>query len=190
MRLLRREMAILIAFAVGGVSKACAQSTTDKLQPLVETSARRLAIAREVAFAKWDSQSPVEDASRDAQVIAAAVKDGETRGLDKTFVSRFFTAQIEASKVVQYVLLASWRRTGEAPAHRPMSLASTIRPKLDQLEKELVGELGDTAAIRASATCAADTAKAVGKYLAAQKHDADSLLAIALDRATAATCTF
>jgi chorismate mutase len=166
----------------------CAQDAVDKLQPLVETSARRLALAKQVALAKWDSGSSVEDAAREAQVITAAVKDGESRSLDSTFVSQFFTAQIEANKLVQYFLLANWHRRGVAPAHGPINLATTIRPKLDQLQKELVKELADTVAIRASAACHADTAKAVGKYLADHTPDAGPLQEIALDRAMAAAC--
>ncbi len=122
MRLIKRVMAILIAFAIGGINKDFAQGTTDKLQSLVETSAHRLVLAREVALAKWDTRSPVEDPAREAAVINAAVKDGELRGLDPTWVSHFFRAQIEANKVVQYSLLSRWHRAGTAPAHRPINL--------------------------------------------------------------------
>jgi len=58
----------------------------------------------------------------------------------------------------------------------------------DGLQRELVRELADTVAIRASATCRADTAKAVGKYLGGHKHDAGSLQESPLDRAMATTC--
>ena len=189
MQMVKRKLAILITLAIGGIRTASAQVPIDKLQPLVETSARRLFLAKQVALAKWDSQAPVEDPAREAQVITAAVKDGEEKGLDPTFVSHFFTAQIEANKLIQYSLLAKWHRAGIAPVHRPINLATTIRPELDQLQKELVRDLANTVAIRASAACHADTAKAVGKYLAAHKRGAGSLQEIALDRAMAAACT-
>jgi chorismate mutase len=114
----------------------------NKLQPLVETSARRLVLARQVALAKWDSQAPVEDTAREAEVVTAAIKDGESRGLDRTSVSHFFSAQIEANKLVQYVLLADWRRTGTVPAHRPINLATTIRPELDRFAKGVSQRIG------------------------------------------------
>jgi len=75
------------------------------------------------------------------------------------------------------------------PAHAPVNLVATIRPKLDQVQATLIAELADTAAIRASATCSADVAKAVGKYVVAHKHDVGPLRVIALDRALAAACT-
>ena len=90
MQLFKRDMAILIAFVIGGINYNFAQGTTDKLRPLVETSARRLELAREVALSKWDTQTPVEDPAREAEVIHVAVKDGELRGLDPAWVSHFF----------------------------------------------------------------------------------------------------
>jgi chorismate mutase len=152
-------------------------------------SARRLAIAEQIALAKWDSGTPVEDASREAQVIASAIKAGESRGLDQATVSNFFRAQIEANKLVQYSLLAEWRRLGKAPDHTPVNLASTIRPQLDQLETAMIAELAETADIRASASCRTDIAKAVGKYVSTYKTGFSPLKAIALDRATAAVCS-
>ena len=186
--MLREEVAILILVAIGGLGTAWAQDASEKLQTLVETSARRLAIAQQVALAKWDSQASVEDAAREAQVITGAAKDGESRGLDRAFVVHFFAAQIEANKLVQYSLLANWRRVRMAPAHRPINLAATIRPELNELQRDLIKELADTTAIRGSAACQADTAKAVGKYLAAHKQDAGALQEIALDRAMAVNC--
>jgi chorismate mutase len=145
-----------------------------------------LALAREVALAKWDTRSPVEDPTREAQVIAAAAKDGESKGLDRTFVSNFFAAQIEANKLVQYSLLAEWHRAGGAPKHRPVNLTEDIRPQLDQIEAVLIAELVETRDIRTNASCQENTAKAVRKYLA-HKH-LGTLLAIALDRAMEANC--
>ena len=117
------------------------KSATDHLQRLAEMSDRRLAIAEQIALAKWDSGTPVEDASREAEVIASAVKMGESRGLDQATASNFFRAQAEANKLVQYSLLAEWRRLGKAPDHAPVD---TIRPELDLLGAELIAELRET----------------------------------------------
>ena len=164
------------------------QRAEDQLQRLVETSAERLAIAEQVALAKWDSGAPVEDEAREAQVISGAIKLGEARGLKSDEVAQFFRAQIEANKLVQYSLLADWRRIGKAPQHQPVSLAS-IRPKLDQLELEMIDELSGAATIRANPSCNSYIARAVGKYVSAHKDQIGSLKAVALDRALAATCT-
>ena len=92
--LVRGELAIVVIL-VSGIGTPRPQSAIDSLQPLVEISARRLAIAGQVALAKWDSHAAVEDAPREAQVITSAVKDGELKDLDRTSVSNFFRAQID-----------------------------------------------------------------------------------------------
>jgi chorismate mutase len=180
---------IVIICLIGGTGTALAESAIDRLQPLVEISARRLAIAEQVALAKWDSHAAVEDASRETQVIMSAVQEGESKGLNPTFVSNFFRAQIEANKIVQYSLLADWHRAGRAPAHGRINLATVIGPQLDKLQMELIQQLADTVDLRPSPACRENVAKAIGKYLANLKHHASPLEAIALDRALAVACT-
>ena len=189
MRLHLKLLALIVASTIiNAVARDNSQVTEDQLQRLVETSAERLAIAEQVALAKWDSGAPVEDEAREAQVISEAVKVGEARGLRADEVSKFFRAQIEANKLVQYSLLAEWRRVGRAPEHKPVSLAA-VRPKLDQLELEIIDELTGTATIRANASCSSYIARAVGTYVSAHSNQMGSLKAVALDRALAATCT-
>ena len=189
MRLNKTKLAFLAAWTICAEGREYHQNGIDRLQPLVETSAERLVLAEQVALAKWDTGMPVEDAPREAQVIASAIEAGESRGLDQKAVSNFFRAQIEANKLVQYSLLAEWRRVGQVPDHTPVNLAETIRPELDQLETALIAELAETAGIRASASCRTDVAKAVGKYLSAHKSKFSPVRARALDRAMAASCT-
>src|SRR5580700_9297131 len=99
MRLNKKKLAFLAAWSICAASRAYSQNATDKLQPLVETSAQRLVIAEQVALAKWESGTPVEDAPREAQVIMSAIKAGESRGLDQAAVSNFFRAQIEPTSL-------------------------------------------------------------------------------------------
>jgi chorismate mutase len=188
MQLNGRRLAISVALVFSCAGAACGQNAVDQLQPLVETSVRRIAIGEKVALAKWDSGAAVEDTAREAAVIAGAVKAGESKNLKQNSVADFFRAQIEANKIVQYSLLADWRRAGGAPDHSPISLSTTIRPELDRLQNDLIASLADTAANRASPTCPADVAKAAGKYFSLHRPEEIALYRIALDRALAASC--
>jgi chorismate mutase len=181
MRLDTKQLAFVAAWVISADSMAYPQSATDHLQQLIETSAQRLVIAEQIALAKWDSGAPVEDAHREAQVMVSATRAGESRGLDQATVSNFFRAQIEANKLI-------WRRAGKAPDHKAINLASTIRPELDQVDMALIADLAETAGIRASATCRADMAKAVDKYVSAHKDSFSALKAAALDQAVGAAC--
>jgi chorismate mutase len=87
------------------------------LTTVIDASAQRLELAREVALAKWDDGAPVEDVARERQVIHAAITAGREAGLPAEFVSRFFSAQIEANKLIQYALLTTWQGQGKAPRH-------------------------------------------------------------------------
>lgn len=186
MPLIHRTVTVAFIITIGRLCMGQSQPA-EQLQPLVKTSAQRLMIAEQVALAKWDTGGPVEDAAREEQVIHNAVKAGEAKGLDETSVAAFFKAQIEANKIVQYSLLADWRRRGDAPAHAPSNSIKTVRSELDQVQTLLIAELSDTAAVRASATCRADIARAVGLYLSKHQQEAP-LRRIALDRALGAAC--
>jgi chorismate mutase len=189
MRFIMQGLATVVMLATAGRGAPRPRSAAEELRPLTELSARRLALAEPIALAKWDTRSPVEDSLREALVIARAVADGETRGLNPSAVSNFFRAQIEANKLVQYSLLAQWRRDGRAPAHRSIDLTTTIRPLLDRIQLELVNELANTAGVRGGDTCPIDIASAVRTYLAAHQYEVAPLDVIALDRALAETCT-
>lgn len=188
MQVNKGKLALIVMAAVWAAGVGYAQDTTDHLQQLVELSARRLAIGEQVALSKWDSGASVEDGPREQKVIANAVKVGQAKGLDEAVVSQFFRAQIAANKMVQYALLAEWRRTGKAPDHKPVDLAGTIRPELDELGTELIAELAQTTPVRAGASCRTDVANAVGDYVLAHKKDFDAVERMALDRAVGAAC--
>ena len=184
----KQKMVFFVLLSTYTATSAYAQVESEHLQELVELSARRLVIAEQAALAKWDNGMPVEDTSREDHVIGSATQAGESRGLDPTSVSKFFRAQIEANKLVQYSLLAEWRREGRAPDHTPVDLATTIRRVLDEVDKALIAELAESKVIRARASCRTDIAKAAGKYASAHKKQFGPLNAIALDRALATAC--
>jgi chorismate mutase len=186
--LTKGHLLILVTFCLVAVMEQ-QRSPVERLVPLVHISARRLTIAELVALAKWDSHIAVEDKTRENQVIVTAITKGSSRGLDGTFLRNFFMAQIEANKLVQNSLLAEWYRAGKAPAHGPIDLGRAIRPQLDKLQTELIGELVETADIRGSTRCREYLARAISQYLAQLTPSATPLQAMALDRSLAATCT-
>jgi chorismate mutase len=76
----KRKLTFVAAFMLSGIDMARTQSVAGKLQSLVETSAQRLTIAEQVALAKWDSGSAVEDVPREAQVIHRRGQSGRIAG--------------------------------------------------------------------------------------------------------------
>jgi chorismate mutase len=179
---------VLIAVMAATISSGRAQNAVNQLQPLVETSAQRLNLAQEVAYAKWDNGTAVEDPPREERVIASAVTEGKTEGLDPAVVSQFFRAQIEANKVVQSSLLSTWHKVGKAPDHQTKDLTTTIRPQLDEIQKQLIKELVSAAPVRASTTCRLDLAAAVSGYLETHQVSTVGVQATALKQSLATFC--
>lgn len=179
---------VMVAVMATTISNGIAQNAVNQLQPLVETSAHRLNLAQEVAYAKWDNGTAVEDPPREERVIASAVTEGKAEGLDPAVVSQFFRAQIEANKIVQSSLLSTWHKLGNAPDHQTKDLATMIRPQLDEIQKQLIKELVSAAPVRASATCRLDLAAAVSGYVTTHQLNPIDVQATALKRSLETFC--
>lgn len=108
---------------------------------LLSLMGERLTLMTPVAQAKWNTRAPVEDAPREAALVAGAVKEGQARGLPAALTERFFRAQIEAAKQVQRERFAAWEAAGQKPFPYPSDLQSDLRPKLDALTKDLLDAL-------------------------------------------------
>lgn len=176
---------VALAFATG---PAMAVEAKD-FSRLIELSATRLEISRKVALTKWDTGMPIADPPsdpREKQVIDAAAEEAKTSGLSSDLASAFFADQIEASKLVQFVLMAEWRRSGKTPTDARADLKTELRPALDKLRSQFIAELIATQALRERPDCKVKLAKASADYAKRQKRSA--LYAIGLDRGLARVC--
>ena len=184
----RLKATLCAALLLLGTQAAHAGDAKNALRPLVESAAQRLEIGEEVAVSKWDSGKSVEDLARESAVISNVVAEGQRANLAAADVTRFFKAQIEANKLVQYELLARWRRAGSAPQHAPVDLAGKIRPELDRLQTKMIAELANADSLLDSNECAKEVARAVGRYAFEHQFDPADLPVLALDRAMAGFC--
>jgi chorismate mutase len=158
------------------------------LPTLIEASAQRLQLARAVALAKWDDGAPVEDLVRERQVIHAAITAGRKAGLPADFVSRFFSAQIEANKLIQYALLTKWQGQGKAPRHSRINLAQTVRPQIDRIQAVLISALVNRTGVRSRASCRAQLAEAIQDRKSTDPEISGCLFSTALERALGPLC--
>src|SRR5687767_13355536 len=65
-----------------------------RAERLVQLMRTRLALAPLIARAKWNARLPVEDAAREASLLADLRARGAERGLPADWVETFFRAQI------------------------------------------------------------------------------------------------
>jgi chorismate mutase len=115
-------------------------ATVDRLLGLIK---ERLEAAPEVARAKWNTQAPIQDPSRDQQIIDSVAQGASEYGLDPQVAGTFFIGQIEASKVVQNALHAEWTAKRQPPFAKVADLGTDIRPALDRLTPAMMRALAE-----------------------------------------------
>ncbi|MFL6699759.1 MAG: gamma subclass chorismate mutase AroQ [Vitreoscilla sp.] len=148
----------------------------ESLRALIDA---RLLLATDVAQFKWNHHLPIEDAAREAQVVAGLGQRASELGLPQPWAEAFFRAQIEASKTAQDELFRGWDvfRRGQFPD--APDLATVTRPKLDRITDQLLHALAENWPVLSDAKRREDvlramrpmqaedlSAKAVGEALA------------------------
>ena len=175
---MKHKLAFTLLFAC-----ATASAAPTTLDPLLNSIAERLTIAEQVALSKWDSHKAVEDRPREQAVIASVKTQAADYNVTPEAAEQFFSAQIEANKLVQYARLSEWQFKGKAPDTPRPDLVGKIRPQLDQLQKRLLQQLADFSPERSNPHCR--------QWLAVAVHEQREPLAqIAMARATAELCLY
>ena len=112
----------------------------ESLRTLIDA---RLLLATDVAQYKWNHHLPIEDASRETQVIADLAKRADALGVPRPWAEAFFRAQIEASKTAQGELLQGWDVFRRGEFSDAPDLATVTRPKLDKLTDALLHAIAE-----------------------------------------------
>ncbi|WP_068066114.1 gamma subclass chorismate mutase AroQ [Nocardia xishanensis] len=181
--------AVLLVWAAGSDRPVPGEPLYRSLDPLVLLIAQRLDTADAVAAAKWadaarDGSAPViDDPAREAEVYDAMARIGAARGLPENWVRRVFFGQIEASKTVQYGLIARWRFDPVAAPSTPPDLTD-VRPAIDRLNAAIMDQLAEHRAELAAPDCMERLAHGVFSLL----ESMDPLHRLALIRAVSALC--
>ncbi|MGH3791527.1 MAG: chorismate mutase [Pseudonocardiaceae bacterium] len=147
-----------------------------------DVAAQRVQLADTVAAAKWGTDAPITDPTREQAVLDAVATK---LSIDPVLARAVFTDQIEANKAVQYGLYAHWRtHPDQAPTTRPE--LSQVRPILDHLTDQLLTGLTATQQLRADPSCAGRLAGA--RHRIEHTRHLDPLHDDALTRALISIC--
>ena len=111
----------------------------DPLDLLTTFTVERLSIGDEVALSKWYTGKPIEDREREAALLDQIGRKLQSSTALSHYATHFFEDQIEASKMVQRALQASWRTDG--PPRGPEPALEELRNRLDGLTDKIVGVL-------------------------------------------------
>ena len=130
---------------------ACGCATAPRFNPAETTAVdqllglirERLEVSPAVARAKWNTNAPIEDPSREKAIIDGVARRAAEYGLDAAIAGSFFRGQIEASKTVQNRLHTEWRASKQLPFSEVADLEQDIRPVLDRLTPMMLRALAE-----------------------------------------------
>lgn len=182
--------AIVAVICTGSASVAVPAPTTGRgsyreLHSLADLSAQRLGTAGLVAAAKWGTGGPVDDPTREQQVLDAAARQAREVRADPVATVKIFRDQIEANKQVQRALHSRWNANpADAPEETPD--LSVVRGEINRLNLALVRGIAVSAAPRAAPSCRATLTAATVQV----RHDRrlDRVHTAALARALRFVC--
>lgn len=157
------------AWAQGAAAPAGGAAALDPLLDLVE---QRMAVMPDVARHKFNTGAAVEDLPREAQVLTAVTARAKEAGIDADLASRFFQAQIDASKMMQNTRITAWKAAGQGKFTDVPDLATSIRPTLDRLTPAMIAALKEAMPALQSPGAAARIEARSAKYAAAHPQDA------------------
>jgi chorismate mutase len=101
----------------------------------------RLGYMENVALYKAQNQIAIEDIERERIVLADATQQAVLHGINPDSIKRFFVAQINAAKAIQYRYRAEL--LGSAIPSPLIDLQIDIRPALDKLGLEIIELLAE-----------------------------------------------
>ncbi len=124
---------------VPGKSEAPAAGVA-ALDRLLGAMGERLELMHEVARVKWNAKRPIRDAEREAALLGQMVERGRTHALEDDFTRTFFTAQMEAARLVQEADFDRWRRQQQPPFAETSTLEA-LRQRIDAINQDLLAAL-------------------------------------------------
>ena len=127
-----------LLFALAALLAGCAGPQGE----LVSLAEKRLALSPDIAWYKHSKDLPVYDPERETAVLQTVMAAGQQQGLHPDTVRRFFAAEMEASRRIQWEWIEGWRKNRIAAPNRPaLDLGSYVRPQIDEINARQIRAL-------------------------------------------------
>lgn len=131
-------VAALAGLIMGCGSDRSARGVDAALTALAAAIDRRLLLAGDIAWSKYQSGSAVRDPAQEEAVLYTIHQQAAARGLDPLPVREFFQAQLAASRQWQQECMDRWKNGEPLPPGTPPDLATVLRPRMDVATAELL----------------------------------------------------
>lgn len=101
---------------------------------LTSLATERLALAPDIAWYKYTRDIAVYNPERETATLRTVMTAGQQHGLDPDNVRRFFAAEMEASRRIQWAWIEAWRKNLAPEPDRPArDLGASVRPQIDEI---------------------------------------------------------
>ena len=109
---------------------------------LASLAEKRLALSPDIAWYKHSKNLPVYDPVRETTVLQAVMAAGQQQGLHPDMVRRFFAAEMETSRRIQWEWIEGWRKNRiPAPERAALDLGSYVRPQIDEINARQINAM-------------------------------------------------
>ena len=109
---------------------------------LTALAERRLSLSPDIAWYKHSNDVPVYDPVRDTSILQTVMAAGQQQGLNPDTVRRFFAAEMEASRRIQWEWIEGWRKNRIPPLDRPaQDLGAYVRPQIDEINARQISAM-------------------------------------------------
>ncbi|MFF7707517.1 gamma subclass chorismate mutase AroQ [Pseudomonas sp. NPDC007930] len=173
---------LLLSTLLATSAHAATTAGSEAIGPLIGLMNERLALALPVAKAKWESGAAVQDRPREHQVLERVAAQAPSQGVPAAWARQLFSAQIEASKTLQYFYIQSWLAGSHTGFDTPARPLSEIRPQLDQLQARILTQMALAEPYRTHPDCPLKVLEAI------TQQTPDTFTRAALARASAELC--
>ena len=134
---------LLVCFIASEPAWSAKTLTVTPAQYLQGLIHHRLLLMPAVARYKFDRKLPVEDLTREKQILTRGVEQATEMGLDETLANNMLTAQMTAAKMLQQELIDQWQAEPElAKSVATADLATEIRPQISMINEKLMEFFG------------------------------------------------
>jgi chorismate mutase-like protein len=116
--------------------------TEKKMDQLLILIQKRLVIMHEVARTKWNQNLPIEDKTREQQIISDLIEQTRKFGLEEAWVTQFFQSQFDAAKEIQKSDFSVWKQQGVEKFNGVLSLKDDLRVYINQINQEMIELIG------------------------------------------------
>ncbi len=129
--------ALLLGLSSGSIqAQAQFDSPEEQVERVIELISERLALMQPVALWKRHHRLPIQDPTRERQVLDATVRRAQQLGLEADSARHLFELQIELARGIQQrVIESDASNASDAPLR---DLNAELRPALDRIGRELL----------------------------------------------------